>query len=93
MINRVGERIHEFIKVLFVQEYLMLFISESILFKTFLAFRDRQVVIIGSSRFHIKKVRSLSGLYFGREYFIPPVCLIFFHNPSNFKVRFKFGPD
>src|SRR5690606_39092884 len=87
----VVEGLYKLIEVFLVEENLVLFVSEPVLFKPLLAFSDGQVVIVGTGRFHIKEISPLASLHFRRENFVPAICLVVFHNPSGFLVRSWFG--
>lgn len=57
----------------------MLFVYKTIVLETTLAFRDRQIVIIGSRRLYIEKVSSFASANpFGVD-FISTFFLIVFH--------------
>ena len=64
MVHCVSQSFQEFVKVFFVQKDLVLLVGETIFFKAFLTLRYREIVIIRASRFHIKEIRPLTGLYF-----------------------------
>ena len=82
MVNRVGQCIHELIKIFFVEENLVFLVRESIFLESLLTFGDRQVIIIRTGSLNIKKVSSLACFYFRGVDFVPSVILVFFHNPS-----------
>ncbi len=64
MIDCVIQSIDEFIEVFLIKEYLVFFISEPIFFKPFLTLSDSKLIVVGTSRFHIKEIGPFSGFYF-----------------------------
>ena len=82
MIHRIVQRVYEFVKVFFVEENLVLFVRKSIILEPLFTFGDRQIIIIRTGCFDVKKVSSLACLYLRGVDFVPAVILVFFHNPS-----------
>jgi hypothetical protein len=82
MIHRIVQRVYEFVEVFFVEENLVLFVRKSIILEPLFTFGDRQIIIIRTGCFDVKKVSSLACLYLRGVDFVPAVILVFFHNPS-----------
>lgn len=80
VIHGIREGVHELVKVLLVQEYLVLFICESfiVLVVTLLTLRDGEVVVVGPCGLDIEEIRALAGFYFLRVNLISAI-LVFFH--------------
>jgi len=64
MVYGVCKRLNELIEVLFIKEYLMLFVRKSIILKPLLTLSYRQIIVIGAGRLDIEKIRSLACLHF-----------------------------
>lgn len=82
MVYRVVEGIHEFIKILLVQEYFMFFVGKAfvVLVEPLFALRDGYIKVVCTGRFHIKKISALARLHFLGENFVPAIVFVLFHS-------------
>ena len=91
MIDSVVKRIHKLIKILFVQEYLVLFVRKAfiVLVEPLFALRNRHIKVICPGRFNIKKISALPRLHFLRVNFVPAIVFVLFHSSIGFGCIFR----
>ncbi len=79
MIDRVIERFHELIEILFIQKDFVLFVDEALILESPFALGNGEIVVVRSGSFDIEKVSSFASTYPFRVYFVPASLLIVFH--------------
>src|SRR6478736_2399529 len=91
MIDSIIERVHKFIKILFIKEYLVFFVRKAfvVLIEPLFALRNRHIKVICPGRFNIKKISALPCLHFLRVNFVPAIVFVLFHSSIGLLGVFK----
>ena len=91
VIDGIIERVHKFVKVLFVQENFVFFVRKAfiVLIEPFFALRNRHIKVIRPGRFNIKKISAFPCLHFLRVNFIPAIVFVLFHSSIGFGCIFR----